>query len=143
MNNRLTLTVVAVALSATVCVVAQSPARRFQVRLPEGLGLSSQVLLIMKDVTVPRAIPATLRVYAVDKEARRLLGSYGLPAEAPDAQGTTTHPRLVVPILTGLRRAKITTGGQKLEILVEPVDGKGQPLRSYDWSAGEVTVEAR
>jgi hypothetical protein len=133
-----------VALSATVCAAAQSPAVRFSPTLPEGWQRQSQVMLVLHDVTVPRNTPANLRVYAVSKDSRHLLGSYGLPAESPEATGTMTHERLLVPITSTLRKWKTApAGGQSIEIVVEPVDGKGQPLRAYDWKARAITFEVR
>jgi len=144
MSIRLIGAIVAAALGATVCATAQSSARHFSPALPEGWRLQSQVMLVLNDVTLPRNTPATLRVYAVEQDRRHLLGSYGLPAEAPDAQGTITHARLLVPVTGALRRWKnAPAGGQPIEIVVEPVDSKGRPLRDVEWKARQITFEVR
>jgi hypothetical protein len=143
MTTRTNLAIAAVALSGTVCT-AQGPALRFSPGLPEGWRQQAQVMLVLQDVTVPRNAAATLRVYAVEPDSRHLLGSYGLLAESPDAQGSATHKRLLVPVTATLRKWKgAPAGGQKIQILVEPVDARGRPLRAYDWKAREISFEVR
>lgn len=143
MTTRIKAAMAAVALSGAVCA-AQGPALRFSPALPDGWRQQAQVILVLRDVTVPRNAAATLRVYAVGQAPRYLLGSYGLLAESPDAQGSTTHKRLLVPVTATLRKwTSAPAGGQKVEILVEPVDGKGRPLKTYDWKAREIAFEVR
>jgi hypothetical protein len=143
MMSTIKLTIAAVALGATVCA-AQSPALRFSPTLPEGWRQHPQVMLVLKGVTVPRNTAATLRVYAMEQDRRHLLGSYGLPAESPEAQGTQTHERLLVPVTSALRKwTAAPAGGQAVQIVVEPVDAKNRPLKAYDWKAREVAFETR
>ena len=77
-------------------------------------------------------------------DSRHLLGSYGLLAESSDARGSATHERLLVPVTSTLRKWKSApAAGEKIQILVEPVDGKGRPLKAYDWKAREIAFEVR
>ena len=93
---------------------------------------------------MPRNTAVTLRFYAIDQDTRYLLGSYGLPAEASETEGTMTHERLLIPVTNTLRKWKAAPAGlQRIEILVEPVDGKGRPLKSFDWKAREIMFEVR
>jgi hypothetical protein len=143
MTIRISATIAAVALSGTVCA-AQGPALRFSPALPEGWREQAQVMLVLQDVTVPRNAAATLRVYALEQDGRHLLGSYGLPAESPDAPGSATHTRLPVPVTATLRKWKnAPASGEKIQILVEPVDAKGRPLKAYDWKARDIAFEVR
>jgi hypothetical protein len=143
MNARLKAILAVVALSGAVCA-AQGPALRFSPTLPDGWRQQSQVMLVLKDVSVPRKTPATLRFYAVDQDKRHLLGSYGLPAESTEAQGAQTHQRLLVPVTSTLRKwTAAPAGGQKIDILVEPVDAKNRPLKTFDWKARELVFEVR
>ena len=143
MLTKIEATIAAVALGATVCA-AQGPALRFSPALPDGWREHAQVMLVLHGVTVPRNAAATLRFYAVERDSRHLLGSYGLLAESPDARGSATHERLLVPVTSTLRKWKSAPdGGEKVQILVEPVDGKGRPLKVYDWKARDIAFEVR
>ena len=143
MMTRTKATIAAMALSGTVCA-AQGPALRFSPTLPEGWREHSQVMLVLKDVSVPRNTAATLRFYAMEQDRRHLLGSYGLLAESPEAQGTQTHERLLVPVTATLRKwTAAPAGGQTVLVLVEPVDAKGRPLKAYGWKASGIAFETR
>jgi len=140
------LAIVGTLLTAMVCTVGTASIQQFTVALPDGWRSSSEVLLILKDVEVPRDTPAKLRVYATvdDRGERHLLGSYGLVADAPDARGTRRLERLPIAITTGLRSWKNAPDGvTKIQIVVEPVDAKGNRLAKFDWKAREVTFELR
>jgi hypothetical protein len=140
--TRIKATIVAVAMGGTIGA-AQGPALRFSPTLPDGWQ-QRQVMLVLKSVTVPRNTAATLRFYAMEQNSRHLLGSYGLPAESPEAQGTQTHQRLLVPVTRALRKwTAARASGQTIDILVEPVDGRGRPLKTYQWKAREIALEVR
>jgi hypothetical protein len=144
MGTRIGAAIAAVALSGST-IAAQGPALHFSPSLPGGWQQRT-VVLVMKDVTVPRSPAATLRVYALEqanRDARRLLGSYGLPADSPDAQGTRTLPRVPVSVTSALRRWKTAPAEGPVDVVVEPVDAKGRVLTSYSWTAGSLTFETR
>jgi hypothetical protein len=138
--------ILAVAISTTAGVSDSAPAAQFSAAMPQGWRASSQITLVLHEVEVPSNTAAILRVYALEGKPseRHLLGSYGLPAISPDAKGTTQHARLPIAVTNGLKRWRnAPADGEKVAILVEPVDGKGRPLPAYDWKAREVTLEAR
>jgi hypothetical protein len=139
--------ILAVALSASVCAAGYAVSQQFTATLPDGWRSSTQVILILSHVEVPSHTAATLRVYALEggeRGERHLLGSYGLPAQSPDARGATKHERLPIAVTNGLRRWKnAPAAGENVAILVEPVDGKGRPLPTYEWKAREVLFEIR
>jgi hypothetical protein len=94
--------------------------RHFRIAVPE-LSSSGTVLLVLHDVTVPNNRPVTLRAYAVAPDSSRmLLGSGGLPAIAPDAKGSTTHPALRISVTSGLQRwLEAARGAKQVEIEVK------------------------
>ena len=114
--------------------------RHFRTAVPELAG-SGSALLVLYDVSVPSYLPVILRAYAVAPDSSRiLLGSSGLPAIAPDAKGSTTHPMLRLSITSGLRRWAEATGDARqidIEVRAEtPPDSTGPPA----WSVSRVEL---
>jgi hypothetical protein len=116
----------------------------FHVAVPELSG-SGTALLVLREVRVPNNRPVTLRAYAVAPDSSRiLLGSSGLPAIAPDAKGSTTHPMLRISVTSGLHRwAEVARGATQVDIEVkaEVLPDTAGPLA---WSvSGAELVPAR
>jgi hypothetical protein len=115
--------------------------RRFRVDLPPQAE-SGQTHLLLHNVTVPRNLPTVLRVYALTSDSAAVyLGSTGLPAISPDAQGNTTVKVLRINVTTGLRRLLAKVPGARevdLEIRSEgKVNGAGQ---NRPWSVCAVEL---
>jgi hypothetical protein len=94
--------------------------RHFRIAVPELSG-SGTALLVLREVKLPNNRPVTLRAYAVAPDSSRiLLGSSGLPALAPEAKGSTTHPTLRITVTSGLQRwLEVARGATQVEIEVK------------------------
>jgi len=114
--------------------------RHFRIPVPE-LESSGTSVLVLHDVSVPNNRPVTLRAYAVAPDSSRiLLGSGGLPAIAPDAKGSTTHPMIRISVTSGLRRwLEMARGATQVDIEVktEVLPDTAGPI---PWSVGRAEL---
>lgn len=118
--------------------------RHFTVTMPMDWRTAPQVLLVLKDVELPRNVPMKLRAYAVDRSSRRLLGTYGVVAEDPRAEGTVRRDQVRIVVTRSLQRwTDAPRAGEKIEIVVEPVDAKGRLLETVNWTARDAALQVR
>jgi hypothetical protein len=115
-------------------------ARHFRIGVPELSG-SGTAVLVLHGVSAPSSRPVILHVYAMAPDSSRiLLGSSGLPAIAPDAKGSITHPALRISVTSGLRRwTEAARGAHQIDIEVH-AEARPDTAGPLVWSVARVEL---
>lgn len=141
------LTGVAWALLVAAALRAEVPpaaGRLFVARVPEGWRDADRLMLLVKDVSLPKRRTVVFEAYATDAAERALmLGSYGVVAESDTAPGRWTFEVFQVNVTRPLRRwLEEEPGEPTVRIRLLPVDGSRRPIEDLDWAARTVEVKA-
>lgn len=122
---------------------ADDKPQRFVVSLPEEWKNVTRILLVFEDVTVPGNVPLKLRVTTTGQDGgEAFLGSTGIEALGRNESKQRHLPAVRLDITRSLKRflANHSSTG-KLEIYVQPVDGRNNAIRDVGWSAAKVRLE--
>lgn len=121
--------------------------RCFAAPLPEGRGDAARLRVLLEGVTTPGDVPLKLRVTAAaDGDARAAtLGSVGVVAVGRDSDGPRRIASLRLDVTRSLGRLleQRGAGAGEVKLCVQPVDGRGEPIRGLDWSVEAVRLETR
>ena len=140
----------AVACATSVDTAPPTNSREFVLTLPPEIDAGGSVLLVLKDVRLPKSAAVVLRARLVESSAETPgaeipLGSIGVMAESKDAEGTATHAVLRIDITQPLLRWRQEhAGATTVRIRVAPFAGK-EPIADLEWSAASaaLTLNAR
>jgi hypothetical protein len=121
---------------------ASEPPRMFEVRVPETWRTAGRLMLVARDVTVPKNRPVIFEFFATaEGKKAELLGSYGVVAESETASGDWHFESIRVNVTRSLRRWLDVNPATTISIRVDVVDGDRTPVRDLRWNAQSIAIE--
>jgi hypothetical protein len=115
---------------------------RFVVDLPPQWQ-ESRLRVVIEGVRAPGNVPFKLRVTAMGEDKKEVsLGSVGVEAIGP----SKTAPRTLRPVRLDITRSLQRFLGsksnpEKIELGIQPVDARNNPIRNLEWSVKSVRLE--
>jgi hypothetical protein len=116
----------------------------FEARVPADWRSAERLMLVTKDVSLPKNQPVTLEFHATGGSgADERLGTYGQVAESPTAAGRWQIAAVRVNATRPLRRWLAANPDRtSVCIRIATADGSSRPLERLDWTARAVEIEA-
>jgi hypothetical protein len=117
--------------------------RRFVVALPQQWQ-ESKLRVAVDGLQAPGNVPFKLRVFAMSEGEKEVsLGSVGVEAIAPDKIEPRTLKTLRLDVTRSLNRfLENKRDATKIELLLQPVDARNNPIKDLEWSVKDVRLEA-
>lgn len=106
---------------------------------------AARIRLVLEGLTVPGNRPLKLRVTTATADQREVfLGSAGIEALGPRESGARRVPDFRLDITRALKRfLENRRSAPTLELRIQPVDGRNNPLPDVKVSIGTVRLETR
>ena len=139
------LLVFVVILSAMLCPVAYADngVKHFSISLPDNWRDAARIRLVLKDVEAPGNVPFKLRVTISSGNGKEVrLGTVGIPAISRTNAKTRSIPVIRLDVTRALQQYLADhpdTG--KIELSIQPVSARNQPIEDLAWSLKEVLFE--
>jgi hypothetical protein len=126
-------------------VGAEGDAARVVVPVPANWREAARIRLVLEGATAPGNRPFKLRVTTTDADRREVfLGSTGVEALGPGEAQTRRLPELRLDITRALKAfLEKSRSTSMLELRIEPVDGRNQPLPELKITTGKLRMETR
>lgn len=132
-------------LNATFLVWGQASdgQRRFVVTLPQQWQ-ESKLRVAVDGLQAPGNVPFKLRVSVMSEGEKEVwLGSVGVEAIGPDKTEPRTLRTLRIDVTRSLKRfLENKADATKVELLVQPVDARNNPIKDLEWSVKDVRLDA-
>jgi hypothetical protein len=133
-------------LSASVFAAVQTADApgRFVVPLPTAWQ-ESRLRLRIDGVRIPGNVPLKLRVTTMGKDEKEVsLGSIGVEAIGPNKTATRSLRTLRLDVTRSLKRfLERQANPGKVDLRIQPVDGRNNPIPGLKWSVEGVKLETQ
>lgn len=131
---------------ASMCAMAHADReyQSFVVPLPAEWKAATRIRLVLEGVTVPGNRPLKFRVTTTEEDQREVfLGSVGIEALGRSESKARRLPTLRIDITQSLKEFLKNRGGARsLELRIQPVNGRNNPIQDLKWSTDNVRLEA-
>jgi hypothetical protein len=134
-------------LATMVCIscasaTGDSGSSIFVVSVPTNWANAARIRLVLEGATVPGNIPLKLRVTTSQGEQEMFIGSTGIEALGPDESKPRHLPLLMLDVTRSIKRLlESRPGGKRIEVRIQPVDGRNHPIPGLKWSCEKVRLE--
>ena len=118
--------------------------RRFVVQLPAEWQ-ESKLRLVIDGVRIPGNVPLKLRVTTIGEDEKEVaLGSIGIEAIGPNKSATRSLRALRLDVTRPLKRfLERQHNPSKVDLRIQAVDGRNNPIRDLKWSVEDVRLETQ
>lgn len=116
---------------------------RFVVPVPANWSNATRIRLVLEEVTVPGNVPLKLRVTAVSQGGQEeFVGSTGIEALGRDESKPHELPLVQLDVTRSLRRLLEGRPEEKtIELRIQAVDGRNNPIPNLKWSCKAARLE--
>jgi hypothetical protein len=103
----------------------------------------SKLRLAIEGVRIPGNVPLKLRVTTIGEDEKEIsLGSVGIEAIGPSKTATRSLRTLRLDVTRTLKRFLEHQSNQsKVDLRIQPVDGRNNPIRNLKWSVEAMRLE--
>jgi len=133
-------------LNASVFAAVQTAdePRHFSVRLP-AQWQESKLRLVIDGVRVPGNVPLKLRITTFGEDNKEVsLGSVGVEAIGPNKSEIRSLRALRLDVTRSLKRfLERQANPSRVDLRIQAVDGRNNPIRNLQWSVESVRLETR
>ena len=139
----LRLVVLLLFLGVSSFAAAQTPDEhaRFVVDLPPQWQ-ESRLRVVIEGVRAPGNVPFKLRVTTIDEDKKEVrLGSVGVEAIGPSKTAPRTLRSVRLDITRSLQRFLGSSNPERIELGIQPVDARNNPIKGLEWSVKNVRFE--
>jgi hypothetical protein len=115
----------------------------FVLPVPTNWSSATRIRLVLEGITVPGNVPLKLRVTSISQDGQEVfVGSTGIEALGRDEREARHLPVLQLDVTRSLRRLLENRVGEKnIELRIQPVDGRGNPIPGLKWSCDKARLE--
>lgn len=114
-------------------------AKQFSVELPANWRDADRIRIVLENVTTPANRAFKLRVTANTGTETIVLGSAPVEALGRDRTGVRNIPSIRLDVTRALRRLLGSNAGvRSVQVVIQPVGPRGEPVTDLEWSVKRV-----
>jgi hypothetical protein len=139
---RIVVFVVVISVLLFSAVYAKAGQKQFSVPLPAGWKEAARIRLALKGVELPGNVPLKFRVTATAGNGEEIfLGTIGVPAIGPGRSETRRLLLLRMDVTRSLRQLLEGNAAACVDLKIEAVNRRSEPIQGLEWSVETVLFE--
>ena len=142
MWQRVALFLASIAWLSHVWAEVNSEPLTFVLPVPANWQSAIHIRLILAGTTVPGNVPLKLRVTSLSQDGQEVfIGSTGIEALGRDESKPRHLPLLRLDVTRSLRRLLENRGEKNIELRIQAVDARNNPIPGLKWSCDKARLE--